>query len=132
MEKLKKTLKTIIWSLFAFLLVVVTFKSFLDEVPILWIFPFCVLLFVIILCIKGRLPGTNIKKMTELHRKETAWYKWRFSLGEVLLLLIMLSMTRAFVSVATFNFISAAFFILWVTIIISYTILIWDNRKKSS
>lgn len=86
MKKIKKALMTIIWSIVAFFVVGVISESLFDGFR--WVIPSICALLVLVLSIKGKLPGTDIEKIIVPKRKKTPWYLWKFSFASMFILYI--------------------------------------------
>ncbi len=128
MKKIKKTLKTIIWTIVAFVVGIIVSTSLGGTLT--RIIPYLFALIAFVLCLKGILPGTDIKMIIELPRKKTQWYFWQFSLGAVFLFVYLAFLVYNMFKEMNFNVGWILLEILFIAILMSFAIWIWENRKE--
>lgn len=127
MKIIKKALKTIIWTIGAFFVGVLIPAPSHDILN--WGIPCLFALVALALCIKGKLPWTDMEKIIVPQRKKTPWYLWKFSFGSIFLLYIMGSMTYAMIKNMEFNIIYILLDILFLSIVMLLAISVWEDRK---
>lgn len=129
MKKTKKILKTIIWTIAAFSIGGIFALPFGNILGLVIHCSF--VLITLLLCIRGKLPGTNIKKMIELPRKKAPWYKWQFSFGDVFIFLILISAIYNTIKRQDINIATVLTVLFFLAILFLSLISIWENRLKA-
>jgi hypothetical protein len=128
MKKMKKILKTILWTITAFYIGIVFAMHFRN---ILGLVVLCSLVLItILLCINGKLPGTNIEKVIEFTKKKTPWYRWQFYFTDIFILAIVVSSIHRSTKTMDINIPNVLCLLFFIAISFLLLIHIWERRLK--
>ena len=128
-KKTKIILRTIIWTIAAFFIGGISAIPF-GDIPGLVIL--CAFVSItLLLCLRGKLPGTNIKKMLEFSRKKTPWYKWQFYFGDIFILAILISAIYNTIKKQDIDIATVLCVLFFLSILLLSLISVWENRLES-